>query len=191
MIMKFLILHGTDADSSSHWFPWLKDELEKLGHEVWVPDLPRADRPNIDRYARYLFAQDWDFTDNVIIGHSSGAVAILGLLQKMPDRTKISTAILAGAFTKRLAENPSWSMLRELFDKAFDFEAIKQKSDRFIFVHSKDDPYCPIEDARELCKNLAGEFIELDGMGHFTTKLDPRFSKFPELLEIIKTEIIL
>lgn len=188
--MKFLILHGTRGHSKHNWFPWLKAELESLGHDVWVPDLPNPSTPNIEKYNKLLLNQGWDFNDSVIIGHSSGAVAILGLLQAMPKNTKINTAILAGAFTERLSESPSWGMLRELFEKPFDYELIKQKSGKFIFIHSKDDPYCPLEQAEELNEKLNGEIIIFDGMKHFSLGTDPRFDKFPELLEIIKTKII-
>ncbi|MBW3568704.1 alpha/beta hydrolase [Candidatus Parcubacteria bacterium] len=188
--MQFLILHGTSSSSQGNWFPWLGSELKKSGHEVWIPDLPDAHRPNIQKYNNLLLNQGWDFNDSVIIGHSSGAVAILGLLQALPEGAKINTAILVGAFTERLVESPSWEMLKELFEEPFDFKAIKKKSKQFIFVHSGDDPYCPIEQARYLAENLQGEFIELQGMGHFKLRLDARFDKFPELLEIINKKIL-
>ena len=188
--MKFLILHGTRSDHTKHWFPWLKAELEKLGHEVWVPDLPNANRPNIGNYNKLLLNSGWDFNDSVVIGHSSGAVAILGLLPELPNGAKIKTAILAGSFTKRLSQSPSWEMLRELFEEPFDYEAIKQKADNFLFVHSRDDPVCDIDQARELCRQVKGEMIEFDQMGHFTTSHNPKFTKFPELLEIIKSKIL-
>lgn len=183
-------MHGTGSDSNGNWFPWLKCELEKLGHEVWVPDLPDANRPNIHKYNGLLLNSDWDFKDCIIIGHSSGAVAIFGLLQALPENIKVNTSILVGAFTKRLSESPSWEMLKELFDEPFDFEAIKQKADKFLFIHSKDDPVSDIGQARELCQQVNGEIIEFDGMKHFALKSDPRFSEFPELLEIIKTRVI-
>lgn len=45
-----LILHGTDADHTQNWFPWLEKELLQRNYEVWVPDLPQSDHPNIRRY---------------------------------------------------------------------------------------------------------------------------------------------
>lgn len=182
-------MHGTAADHTSNWFAWLGSELERLGYKVWVPDLPNADRPNIKTYNEFLLSSGWDFSDNLVIGHSSGAVAMLGLLEVLPKGVRIDTAVLAGAFTKRLAESPSWSMLKELFEKPFDFTVIKKKANQFIFVHSDDDPNCPLEQAEELCDKLRGELIVLHGMGHFSAGLDPRFTKFPELLEIIKKRV--
>lgn len=183
---RAVILHGTKANHSSNWFPWLRQELGLLGYEVWVPDLPQADKPSVRRYNEFLLSSGWDFEDNLIIGHSSGSVAILGLLQDFPEGQKIDTAIFVGAFTERLAESPSWEMLRELFDRPFDFEAIKKKADKFIFMHSEDDPYCPIEQAEYLSEQLGGEFHRFNGMGHFSYELDKRFDKFPELLSVIK-----
>lgn len=188
--MKFIILHGTSADHESNWFPWLKEELEKLGHEVWVPNLPDADRPNIEKYNKFLLGESYDFSDSVIIGHSSGAVAILGLLQALPEGTKINTAVLVGSFTKRQVESPSWEMLKELFDSPFDLESIKQKADKFIFIHSEDDPYCPIDQAEFLHSKLGGDFVRFKNKGHFTQKLDPSFDKFPEILKIVEEKII-
>lgn len=186
---RAVILHGTRADHTHNWFPWLKTELEKLGYKVWVPDLPQADRPNMERYNEFLLGQGWDFRDNLIIGHSSGAVAILGLLQALPEQTKINTAFLVGSFTKRLSEDPSWDMLTELFYKPFNFEAIKKKAGKFIFVHSDNDPFCPLEQAQDLHGKLGGEFVLMPGMGHFTQKLDPKFDKFPELLKLIREKV--
>jgi predicted alpha/beta hydrolase family esterase len=187
--MRAVILHGTDAHHTSNWFAWLKAELEKLGYEIWAPDLPGADHPNVKRYNEFLLKSGWDFSDNLIIGHSSGAVEILGLLQKLPEGVKINTAILVGSFTHRLIEDPKWEVLKGLFEEPFDFEEIKKRAKRFIFVHSSDDPYCPIEQAEYLHSQIGGEFFKFHDMGHFSASLDPRFTKLPELLEIIKEKI--
>lgn len=188
--MNFVILHGTDADHNSNWFPWIKKELEGMGHEVWVPDLPDAHRPNMKKYNEFLSSSGFDFTGSIIIGHSAGAVATLGLLQELPESTSVHTAILVGSFTKRLSESPSWEMLTELFKKPFDFEGIKKKCSKFIFIHSVDDPYCPIEQAEYLCEQTNGEMIRFDDMGHFSKALDPRFEKTPEILAIIKQKVL-
>jgi predicted alpha/beta hydrolase family esterase len=188
--MKVVILHGTDASHSDNWFPWLESELKKLGHEVWVPDLPGAERPNMKCYTEFLLGSDWDFSDNVIIGHSSGSVAILGLLTALPEHTKINTGVLVGTFTERLSEDPSWEMLKELFDEPFDYEKVKARAKQFIVIHSDDDPYCPLDGAKVVADGLNASMKIFHGMGHFSKKLDTRFEKFPELLEILEQEVL-
>lgn len=188
--MKFVILHGTDANHTSNWFPWLKTELESRGHEVWVPDLPDASHPDPEKYTAFLLASGRDFSDSVFVGHSSGSLEILSLAAALPDSVKLRAAIMVGSFTERMLEDPSWQMLAKLFDKPFDFEKIKQRIRSFIFVHSEDDPYCPIEQAEYLYSKLGGEFIRFNGMGHFSASLDPRFTQFPELLQIIEQKVL-
>lgn len=179
-----LILHGTGSNHKGNWFPWLKEELEKKGYKVWVPDLPGSEIPNVERYNKFLLAnKDWEFNeDSIIIGHSSGAVAILGLLQALPEEVIINTAILVGSFKDNLGRDD----LKELFLKPFDFEKIKKHARNFIFVHSDDDPICPLEHAKYLCKKLNGKLIVKHEQKHFSySKENPQFKSLPFLLELM------
>lgn len=180
-----LILHGTDAKSTDHWFPWLKEELETDGFKVWVPNLPQANKPNIKRYNDFLLSQKDFVFDNetVMIGHSSGTVAILGLLQELVDDVFIKKAILVGAFHNN---DLHWESLDELFEKPFDFEQIKRHTKQITFIHSDNDPYIPLEQAEFLAQKVDGELIILEGQGHFNTVSDPKFTKFPYLLDVIR-----
>jgi len=183
-----LILHGTNANSKSNWFPWLKEELEKKGWKVWVPDLPQSNKPSIKRYNAFIFSnKGWKFNDNsLLIGHSSGAVAILGILQHLPKNIVVDTCILVGSFKDDLG----WETLKGLFEVDFDFARIKRHSKRFVFIHSDDDPYCPLEHAKYLSEKLEGELIILNNQGHFNLEKGPEYKKFPFLLEILgKTRI--
>lgn len=181
---KVIILHGTNSNSKANWFPWLKHELEEPGASVWVPDLPHPEKPNIQRYSKYILENaPWEFDrQTVIIGHSSGAVAILGPLHHLPRDIKVSTCILVGSFKNDLG----WKALNELFLENLQFESIRQKADKFIFIHSNNDPYCPLEYAQYLADQLHGELIIKEGQGHFSTEGNPKYRQFPFLLELLQ-----
>lgn len=183
-----LILHGTGGSSKINWFEWLSKELEKERYKVWVPDLPNANKPNIQRYNDFIFSnKDWEFNkDSILIGHSSGAVAIFGLLQALPEDFQVDTCYLVGAFKDDLG----WDDLEELFIEPFDFELIKKKARKFIFVHSDDDPYCPLEHAEYLSEKLDGELIVKEGQKHFSVgTYGEEYKKFPFLIELITHKI--
>lgn len=164
-----IILHGTDATPSDNWFPWLKLQLEEKGYQVFVPQLPEANHPNIARYNRFLLSNEREFTfdkDTILVGHSSGAVAILGLLQALPVGTEIGNCYLVSAFTNSLG----WEALKDLFFPPLDASKIKGKSSKLTFIHSDDDPYCPLPETEQLAKDIGGELIIKPSQQHFSVK---------------------
>ena len=182
---KFIILHGKDASPESNWFMWLKGKLIGQGHAVWLPQLPNADKPNAKQNNEFIFANK-NFTidsDTILVGHSSGAVQILHLLQNLPADTVIKSAVLVSAFRNNL----DWDDLNGMFEEPFDFEAIKAHCKKFILVHSDNDPYVVMEQAEYLQEQLDGELLLLEGQGHFNTETDPEYKKFPDLFEIIES----
>ena len=181
-----LILHGTANNSQGNWFPWLKQELEKRGWRVWSPDLPSADKPNMKRYIDFLLKNDWQFNeDSVIIGHSSGAVTILGLLARLPDENKVNICILVGAHRDSLGREN----VKGLFEEPFDFDKIKRKARKFVLIHSDNDPYVPLSQAQYLADKLGGELIVKSGQGHFNLEQGPEYKQFPLVLSLLEQDV--
>lgn len=184
-IMKnALILHGTNGNSKHNWFPWLKKELEKKKYKVWVPDLPKANKPNLKKYNKFILRNKlWKFDKHsLLIGHSSGAMAILGLLQELPKGIVVDKCLLIGAFKDSLGVKD----LEEIFEKPFDYEYIKNRAGEIIFIHSDDDPFCPLEHAKFLSKKLDAKLIVIKGQKHFSlSTYGEKYRKFPRLLKYI------
>ncbi len=181
-----LILHGTQGSSKENWFLWLKTELEKNGYQVWLPDLPGADQPDLEKYNHYLLSNEvWKFdNESVIVGHSSGAVAILALLNAMPDNVKLKTCILVAPFEKD-SPGGQWDPNKDLFNYKFDLEKIKNKSEKFTLIISDDDKYCPVEYVERLGKELNAEVIKTHGDGHFSTSGGEKYKALPMLLNYL------
>ncbi len=147
----------------------MKKTLEKAGYEVFVPLLPDNHKPNRNTYEKFLKESGWDFTDNLIVGHSSGATTVLNLLSSdwFPNA---STVVLAGTFlNEKLTRGASWvepGQFDELFQGVYDAITLKKRARAFYFVHGSNDPYCDIEDARTLCNELDGSFITVKDGHH-------------------------
>ena len=193
MIKRAVILHGTNGSPSElKWQVWLRELLESSGYEVFFPQLPDCDKPDLQKYDTFLQASGWDFTDNVIVGHSSGATTLLHLLQQewFPH---IRSAVLVGTFmNERLLSAASWyesGQFDELFTEGFDIEVIKQHSDKFYFVHGDDDPYCDYGDAKNLNDNLNGEFLTIKGGGHIASSAN--IDTLPSLESVLRRDGLL
>lgn len=181
---KAVILHGTDASPRDNWFPWLHKELEKLGWQVWTPDLPHAQKPDPRNYTPYILENmPWEpDSDTVFIGHSSGAVAILNFLNALIGEIKVGDCYLVSAFKDSLG----WDALLKLFPEQFDFPRIKKQAKSFTLIHSDDDPHVPLEHAEYLAEELGAELIVIKAQQHFSTgTAGPKYKKFPKLLELI------
>lgn len=180
-----LILHGTYGNSHQNWFPWVKNELEQAGWKVWVPDLPGADFPNSRRYNMYILGnRKWSFNkDSIIIGHSSGAVAALGLLQNLPEKSVVNKVILVGSFR----DNLGWHNLDGLFEEPLRFAKLKRHAKEFLFIHSDNDPYGPLDHAQYLAKKLDAKLLVQKGEQHFSIKEGgEKYKRFPYLLQLLK-----
>lgn len=179
-----LILHGTNGDPEGNWFPWLKTELENRGYNVWAPELPGADAPNVKRYNDFIFSSGWEFNEeSLLIGHSSGSVAIYGVLSKLPEGVQVRQAILVGTFKDDLG----WPNLKGLFEEPFDYTKIKTKAKKFSLLHSDNDPHCPLEGAQLLARALGGELTIVPGAEHFSISAGgERFRQLPIILDLIQ-----
>lgn len=182
-----IILHGTMSSSTGNWFQWLKSELETNGYHVWAPDLPRPELPSLKEWTDFIF-------DNVpfpidrytlVVGHSSGAVAALFVGQLSEHGVGQSISIGAYKDLTYLHEKLDFHLNDRFFDIAFDFEKVKQNISKITFVHSDDDPYCPLSQAEFLAEKTGGNLVIMAGQGHFNLGKSSAYKEFPALLRLI------
>lgn len=186
MSKRAVILHGTDNTPNDVWYPWVQQQLESEGYQVFFPVLPNNHIPDRRVYDEFLRNSGWDFSNNIIVGHSSGSTTVLNLLAAdwMP---KIKAAVLTATFlNENHVSSAEWydpGQFDNLFPEKFDTELIKTKADAFIFVHGSDDIYCDINDAKTLCNELGGSFVTIENGGHlsFSSGRD----SLPELMEAL------
>lgn len=174
--MKFLIIHGLGGTSEGNWFPWLKKELENLGHEVIVPDFPNSMNPDLNEWLEHL--KNFDFDENTIfIAHSLGVPFTLHILEKF----KLKSVFLVAGFCSLL--DSRFNDYLSSFVDGFDWEKIKDNCNQFYVINSEDDDYVPLSKGEELATHLNTKVNMINGDGHFM------IPKFIELLEMIKEKL--
>lgn len=180
-----LILHGTDFGKEqkqrfNNWFPWLKEELEKLGYEAWVPELPEAWHPDLERY--WSFLKGFDFNEeSIIIGHSSGGAMVFGLLHKLPLRKRVGLAVSVAGFYK----DEGWGC-EGLFTEIYDWDKIKKQAKKYYVIWSPDDPYITREQTEYLASKAGVTPTIMKSKGHFNLEGGEQYRQFPELLNTVK-----
>lgn len=180
-----LILHGTDFAKAGNnrninWFPWLDRELTQLGYQVTRPELPEPWHPDLHRY--WLALKEFDYNqDSLLVGHSSGAAAMFGLLHKLNPSKKVNLAVSVAGFYK----DEGWNC-QGLFSETFDWKKIKHQARKHVLVWSTDDPYISKKQTDYLSRQLDVEPIVFTDKGHCSKLCTPAF---PELLEIIKGDL--
>jgi len=181
---KFFMIHGAYGNPSENWFPWLKEKLEELGHTVFVPTFPTPENQTLinwtSEFESYInFIDD----DSVLIGHSLGPAFILSILEKV----KVKACYFVAGFISSL-DNPEFDEINETFvERKFEFEKILNNCEKFIVIHSDNDPYVPLSKGHELANQLNCELVLIENAGHFNS--DSGYGKFEFLYNKIIDEI--
>ncbi|MBU0981916.1 alpha/beta hydrolase [Patescibacteria group bacterium] len=175
---NFFIFHGVGGHPNENWFPWLKTELEKLGHTVQVPQFPTPQGQTLENWLEVL--NNYKITpDSILIGHSLGVPFALNVIEKHP----VQAAFLVAGFTGK-ADNQFDKGMRTFAQKPFDWPALRQNCKQFFVFHSDNDPYIALSKGEELAANLKTDLILVKNAGHINQSSG--FTSFPLLLAEIK-----
>ena len=176
-----MIIPGNgNTDISENWFLYVKQSLEAMGLHVIAKNMPD---PVLARKSFWIpfIEKELGTTDAILIGHSSGAVAILRYL----ENHRAKGAILVGACHTDLGDENE--RLSGYFSDPWQWKKIKRNADWIVQFASIDDPYIPIEEARHIHDELNTEYHEYADQGHFGG--DVHKTEFPEIIQMIKIDV--
>ena len=187
MAKRVFIIHGWDFNPNINWYPWLKDELESNGFEVFVPEMPDTAEPDISAWVDEIENQVGEIRqDDIFVGHSIGSQAIMRYLQNKPDSTKIGGCIFVAGWLNlsNLEDADVEAIARPWIEKPINFDKIKTFTNNWIVLISDNDPYNCIEENQARFKEKLGAKINIvEGAGHFTE--DDGITELPEVLDEI------
>ncbi|MBU0530377.1 MAG: alpha/beta hydrolase [Candidatus Aenigmatarchaeota archaeon] len=177
------IFHGVEGHPKENWFDWLRQELEKLDCNVFVPQFPTPENQTLgnwlavlDEYKKYLN------DETILVGHSLGVPFALNVA----ERNQVKSTFLVSGFIG-LAGNAYDEGMKSFAQRIFDWERIKENCKNFFVFHSDNDPYIKLEKAEELAEKLGVDVILVKNAGHFNKASG--YTKFELLLEKIKSEL--
>lgn len=179
---KFVIVHGYTASPEKNWFPWLKNQLEALGAQVYVPEMPDALSPDPEKWQQRLQQLPFGIDEEtVLIGHSLGCVTVLRFLQNKPQAVK--GYILVSGFDEEQETLPE---LRSHTLSPLDHSSLIDVADKRISIISTNDEIVSPQSSKALAETLKTQVIWEENAGHFLDR--EGYTVFPTLLEAIKQQ---
>ncbi len=176
--MKAIIIPGNyNTDITENWFQSVKSGLQRLGLDVIAENMPDPDLARKEYWLPFI-KEKLSTEDAILIGHSSGAVAILRYLEE----NKGKLAILVGVYYTDLEDEHEKKS--GYFDEVWKWDTIKSNTKKIVIFASKDDPYIPISEAQYIKDKLDAEYHEFNDEGHFGS--DVNKTEFPEIVTAVQ-----
>ena len=179
MCMKrIFIIHGAFGHPEENWFPWLKSQSERLGHEVFVPAFPTPKGQTLEDWNSIFSEYETKVDENtILVGHSLGPAFLLHVLGRI--NTTIKASFFVSGFISPLGNETFDPLNKTFLEKPFDWQKIHQNCNQFFLYHSDDDPYVSMAHANELAKKLGVKTRIIQDAGHFNE--DAGYDRFVAL----------
>lgn len=180
---KIILIHGNGGGSGSdNWFPYIKNEMQKFGHEVISETFPDPVEAKSSVWLPYIKDVLKADGNTIIIGHSSGAVAAM----RYAENNQLFGSVLVGTCYTDLGEETE--KISGYYDAPWQWDNIIKNQNWIIQFASTDDPFIGIEEARHVHDKLKTEYYEYNNYGHFGSSIQEMI-EFPELLEALKKKL--
>jgi predicted alpha/beta hydrolase family esterase len=166
---NFLIVHGTGGSPEGNWFPWLKSELEKAGHNVICPQFPTTENHSYETWKSKFHAIKNQLMEPLtIIGHSLGAIFCLRLLEE--NLVKAEACILVCPFNEFLGIEYYDSLNSSFIKENLNFDSICLNCSNFYVFAGSNDPYVPLALSEKIVKSLGTTLTVISNGGHLNSE---------------------
>ncbi|KAF9432454.1 putative hydrolase rbbp9 [Entomortierella beljakovae] len=182
--------NGNDQVETSMWYPSVIDTLSnaidiRTGNKMFqgggvLRTFPDPYDAHEEIWIKFM-EDDIEIGENdVVIGHSSGAAAIM----RYVETRKVKGVVLVSAYHSDLGDASERDS--GYFNRPWDWDAISANAGWIIQFSSPSDRLVPIQEQREVARNLKGlVYLELPNRGHFTND-----TEFPELVANVMQKMI-
>ena len=146
--------------------------------------MPETNTPRFSKWMKKL--RDTVTTPDeelYFIGHSLGCITILRYLETLQEAERVGGAVLVAGFTDDL----DFEELTSFFTSPINLKEINKHCNKFVAIHSDNDPYVPLKHGEIFKNKLKAKLIIKKSMGHFSGEIEDEESctKLPEVVESI------
>lgn len=169
MNKRAVLVHCWGGSPEEYWRPWLRKKLEENGFEVFAPAMPDTDTPTMEKWVPYL-SQIVDQPDKncYFVGHSLGGITILRYLETLKENQKVGGVVLVAGFGADLEYDGYKGELKSFFSKPVNWQKIKSHCQKFVAIHSDNDPWVSIKNSALFKEKLGAKIIIEHNMKHFS-----------------------
>lgn len=181
------LLHGTGgSDKDYFWFSDTSQYLVTQGYQVWWPQLPHTEKPNLEETRNSIEEDDMHFVfdeETIIIGHSSACPVILDILQWV--KIQVKQVILVSGFYQSLNDDGYSDLM--LPTEEYHWGDIQKAAKEIILINSDNDPWgCDDKQARSVAIKLDATLIVATGQGHMGSGTHNQpYREFPLLKRLL------
>ncbi|HWY80061.1 MAG TPA: alpha/beta fold hydrolase [Candidatus Sulfotelmatobacter sp.] len=179
-----VFVHGYTASHLADWYPTISEELDRLGIDYVIPDLPGGDTPHVNGWLSKLHGIVKKIDKPLIfVGHSLGARTVLLYLEKY--KPKVEKVFLIAAFANDIDNaKRKDGKYSTFFQNKIDLKNIKPFVKKFIVMHSEDDSSIPYKQGKQIADELNAELITYKDRDHFSNPNNALF-----ILEQLRKEL--
>lgn len=178
------IIHSSYANPDSHWYPWISQQLQAMGYEVFIPHFPTPEHQSLaswdtifESYAEHINKE------TIFIGHSIGCAFILRKLEQY--NSTIAGCVFVAPFVESTKHEGLNLVNATFLTDPFDWHTINQAVERVVVLGSDDDAFVDTEYSRHVAELLGTTLTTVSGAGHFTAA--DGMIEAPDLLSAVTT----
>ena len=159
-LTKCIIVHEIgcpiDAVSSTMWYSWAEKAIKELMlfDKVILGDMPSPLGAPESEWIPFLKDELKADENTVVIGHATGAVAAMRLLEQIPLR---GCVLVSACHTDQGDEDEQKT---GYYSRPWLWDQMKKNVGSFGIhqFHSNDDPFIPVSEAEHVAKNTGSQY---------------------------------
>lgn len=176
---RVFILHRWYGTPKADWYPWLKTQLQKKNIDVFVPEMPTPNAPEITTWIKTLQDAVGIADENTFfVGHSVGCQTILRYIETLPHETKIGGAVIVAPWfilsPAALPSDREKKIAKSWTKSTINFETVRKHTPNYIAIFSDNDPYVPLENNKKILEQCCARIIVEHEQGHFDEDTNTR-----------------